>query len=194
MTRAADRRCRQPYNADHNTDLHAVLFEHLANPTSSDNLREQLDDLEVESELTDAQGLAMRACIDLLEGHLDDADALLDSAAELAAMSDEKILVLHVQALLAVRRGLTSKALKLALNTLWIDSDPRLWVFFLMIAHRTSRTDVVEATLVALAEVDFFGDEELQNALVSDVHLKGLHRYEAYQVAVAPRLLHRTNN
>lgn len=194
MTRIADRRCRQQHNADHNTDLHAVLFEHLANPTSSDNLREQLDDLEVEAELTDAQGLAMRACIDLLEGQLDDAEALLDSAADLAAFSAEKVLVLHVQALLAVRRGFTSKALKLALSALWIDSDPRLWAFFLMIAHRTQRADVVEATLNALADADFFGDQELQRALMSDARLKGLHRYKAYRLAVAPRLARRTNN
>jgi hypothetical protein len=187
MTRIADRKIRQ----QHNAELHTILFEHLVGPPET--LRDRLDDLEVADKLTPSQGLAIRSCLELLADQPDDAASLLESAADCAHSVPERILVLHVQALLAVSRGDDALALRAALDALWIDSDPRLWTFFLMIAHQTHRTDVVEATLKVFAKSNFFDDGELKCALCCDDYLDGIREYEAFQNVVAPRLTRPTS-
>jgi hypothetical protein len=159
----------------------------------AETLRDRLDDLEVADKLTVSQGLAIRACLEVIADQLDDAASLLDSAADCARSAPERILVLHVKALLALSRGDDALALRAALDALWIESDPRLWTFFLMIAHQTHRTDVVDATLRAFAKSDFFDDGDLKCALCCDDHLDGIREYEAFQKVIAPRLTRHPN-
>ncbi len=189
MTRTADRKVQQ----QNNVELHTILFEHLVGPITSETLRERLDDLEVSDKLTASQGLAIRACLELLAAQLDDAASLLESAVECAHTDPERILVLHVKALLAMSKGDDSLALRAALDALWIDADPHLWTFFLMIAHQTHRPDVVEATLKAFAGSNFFDDGELKCALSCSDYLDDIREYETYQDAVAPCLTRAAN-
>jgi len=189
MTRTADHKVQH----QNNVELHAILVEHLVGPITSETLRDRLDDLEVSDKLTASQGLAVRACLELLAAQLDDAASLLESAAECAQTDPERILVLHVKALLAVSKGDDSVALRAALDALWIDADPHLWTFFLMIAHQTHRPDVVEATLKAFAGFNFFDDGELKSALCCSDYLDGIREYATYQDVVAPHLARATN-
>jgi len=184
MTRTADRKIRQ----QHNVDLHNLLFEHLVGPNTPETLRDRLDHLEVADKLTEPQGLAIRACLEVVANHLDDATSLLETAAECADNDPDKILVLHVKALLAVSKGDDSAALQAALDALWIDADPHLWTFFLVVAHQTHRPDVVEATLKIFANSNFFDDVELKRALCSTDYLDGIRGYAAYQDVIAPQL------
>jgi hypothetical protein len=189
MNRTADRKVRQQNSAE----LHTILFEHLVGPSTPETLRDRLDDLEVSDKLTESEGLAIRAFLELLADQLDDATFLLESAALCAKSDPEKVLVLHAKALLAVSKGDDALALRAALDALWINADAHLWMFFLMIAHQTHRADVIDATLKVFAKSDFFDDGELKLALCCSDYLDGIRDYPAFQDVIAPHLTRTTN-
>jgi hypothetical protein len=190
MRRTADRKHLQPGKKA----LPLMLFEHFTQSSNLDDLRSELEDLEIKNKLTDAEGLAVRACIEIADRHLDDAEALLEGAGSCARKAREKSLVLHVRALLAMQRGSKKRALRLVLQSVWLCTDPRMWVLFLIIADRTRRADIVEATLRALVEAEFFEDEELRRTLASDPRLQNIRSCEIYRSILAPRLARSASN
>jgi hypothetical protein len=131
----------------------------------------------------------VRACIEILDHQLEDAEALLEGAAACAEETIEKALVLHVKAVLAMQSGRKRNALRFALDALYLDPDPGMWALFLVVADHTERHDIVDATLKALAEANFFRSEELRRTLASDPRLDRIRTYEAYRLVAGPRLV-----
>lgn len=190
MTRTADRKHRQPTN----TVLTLILLEQFTRVSSADGLRSRLLDLEVRYELPEPIALAVRGCVEILDGQLDDAEALLEGAGSCAHRDEHKAFVLHVRAFLAMQRGEDRQALTLTLRGLWLRSNPRLWALFLCIAHETNRPDVVSATLRGLANAKFLRSEAMRDTLAHDPLLESVRAHETFRLEIAPRLRPRVDN
>jgi hypothetical protein len=190
MNGAADRKHRQ----HHKVALPLILFDRLTRGATPDDLRSELMELELENRISEAEGLAVRACIEILDHNLDDAEALLEGAGSCAREIGEKALVLQVRALVAMQRGEKRNSLRLALKGLYLHADARMWSLFLVVADRAARDDIVDATLNSLAEANFFGSEDLRCVLASDARLDNIRAYESYRFSVAPRLVERACN
>jgi hypothetical protein len=190
MTRTADRKHRQPQD----NIFAIILLERFAQVASSEALRARLLELELEDELPEAIALVVRACCEIFDSQLDDAEALLEAAVSCAQRNQEKAFVLQAQALLAMQRGEERQALRLALRGLWLHSDPRLWSLFLVIAYAAGRSDIVDATLQRLAAAGFLGSAELRETLAADPLLSGVRSRDAFKTEIAPWLLPREDN